>query len=96
MPKKTSFKNVETLGASGGSACELAIDLHKWAEKGDAVDALLIMRNKDGALAINYTPMDTADITELATYLNAYSNQLVWHENRAPVLEDEGSECDKD
>ncbi|MEE8551526.1 MAG: hypothetical protein V3T08_09775 [Gemmatimonadota bacterium] len=94
MPKKASFKNVETLRACGASTCELAIDLHKWAEEGDAVDALVVTRNPDGLLTIHYTPQDKAEISEIAAYLSAYAQNLIWSENVAPVLEDEGEECD--
>ena len=90
--KKTpqaDFSNVETLSARGRSTCELAIDLHKWAQKKDIVDAVVITRGPDGALGIIYTPMSSADITEMATYLNAHSHQMVWNENEAPVLEED-------
>ena len=88
-----SFKNVETLKAGGFSVCELAVDLHKWAEEGHAVDAVVIHRGPDGALAINYTTQGTPDICEIANYLSALANHLVWNENVAPAF-GKDQECD--
>lgn len=78
------FENVEVLKADGCSVGELAVDLRKWAEEGHAVDAVVIHRDPDGALAINYSLQGTPDICEIASYLNAYANRLVWNENAAP------------
>ena len=93
------FDNVVTLGASGGSAGELAIDLLKWAESGDAVDLLVVIRAPDGALGIQHTPLDSAEIAEIAemaAYLNAHSQHTIWTENQAPRLVDEEDQCDED
>lgn len=83
----TSFENVETLNKDGFSVCEIAIDLHKWAEEGHALDVVVIHRDEDGALAINYSLQSTPDVCEIASYLNAYAQRLVWNANAEPDFE---------
>lgn len=91
------FDNVATLKRLGASVCELAVDLHKTAEDDKVMDALVVTRAPDGLLQLQHSAMDTASITEIATYLSAYAAKQVWIENESPQVFDEGSEeCDED
>lgn len=82
--------NVETLQADGGSPGELAVDLRKWAEDGSIVDVVILSRGPDGALGLMFSPQDSAELSELASYLSAFVQNAVWRENVPPVEE----ECD--
>jgi len=92
----TSLKNVQTLKANGGSVGELAIDLRKWAESGEAVDAIVLTRGPDGALGIQYTTQETAQIGELSHFLAAHVQHQLWSHNEPPEMIDEDEGCDED
>lgn len=93
--KRDTLENVETL-RPGGSVAELAIDLIKMAEADDALDAVVVVRGPDGALMIEQTPMNDAEIGEMAIYLSAHAQREIWNASESPEMLREDEDCDED
>lgn len=79
--------NVHTLPARAGASrgpVETLVDALKSAERGEVADVLIVTRDANGYLDIEWSSMGVGDVCEMSVYLAQHATEIVDAMNQLP------------